>query len=123
MKNKDFISMILGTLSGIPFALGMCMVLLQEWQAMVPGIILGVVGLLGILVTILVRRKMENKPMLNLNLRTIAISLFGIISAMIFGIGVVMSIEWGMMIWGVTVGITGIILLMFLIPMVKGFEK
>lgn len=115
--------MILGTLSGIPFALGMCMVLLQEWQAMTPGIILGVVGLLGILVTILVRRKMENKPMLNLNLRTIAISLFGIISAMIFGIGVVMSIEWGMMIWGVTVGITGIILLMFLIPMVKGFEK
>ena len=34
MKKKDFITLIMSTVGGILFALGMCMALLPEWGAM-----------------------------------------------------------------------------------------
>ena len=33
MKKSSFVAMILGTVSGILFALGMCMALISEWDA------------------------------------------------------------------------------------------
>lgn len=33
MKKSTFVSMILGTIGGILFALGMCMGLIEEWNA------------------------------------------------------------------------------------------
>ena len=44
MKKKDFVTLILSTIGGILFALGMCMALLPEWGAMRQGIVIGVVG-------------------------------------------------------------------------------
>ena len=44
MKKSSFVAMILGTIGGILFALGMCMALITEWNARQPGIVLGVVG-------------------------------------------------------------------------------
>ena len=44
MKKKDFITLIMSTVGGILFALGMCMALLPEWGAMMPGIVIGVIG-------------------------------------------------------------------------------
>ena len=40
--------MILGTIGGILFALGMCMAMIPEWNAFRPGIVIGVIGLIGI---------------------------------------------------------------------------
>ncbi len=39
MKKKNFISMILGTIGGILFAIGMCMCLLPEWNTFQQGIV------------------------------------------------------------------------------------
>ncbi len=44
MKKSSFVAMILGTIGGILFALGMCMALIPEWNAFRPGVIMGVVG-------------------------------------------------------------------------------
>lgn len=33
MKKSNFVAMILGTIGGILFALGMCMTLIPEWNA------------------------------------------------------------------------------------------
>jgi len=41
MKKSSFITLILGTVSGVLFALGMCMALLPEWDAFTEGIIFG----------------------------------------------------------------------------------
>ena len=41
MKKSSFVAMILGTIGGILFALGMCMALIAEWNARQPGIVLG----------------------------------------------------------------------------------
>lgn len=34
MKKKNFVSMIMGTVGGILFAIGMCMCLLPQWNAL-----------------------------------------------------------------------------------------
>ena len=44
MKKSNFVAMILGTIGGILFALGMCMTLIPEWNASRPGVVMGVVG-------------------------------------------------------------------------------
>ena len=44
MKKKDFVTLIMSTVGGILFALGMCMALLPEWGAMAQGIVIGVIG-------------------------------------------------------------------------------
>ena len=50
MKKSTFVAMILGTIGGILFALGMCMALIPEWNAFQPGVVMGVIGalLLGV---------------------------------------------------------------------------
>lgn len=42
MSKKNFVSLILGTIGGVLFALGMCMVMV--WNMLVQGIIVGLVG-------------------------------------------------------------------------------
>lgn len=46
MKKSSFVAMILGTISGIFFALGMCMAMIEEWNTFVPGIVVGCVGII-----------------------------------------------------------------------------
>lgn len=57
MKKSSFVAMVLGTVSGVLFALGMCMALISDWNAFQPGIIFGCVGLVLGLVTVIVWRK------------------------------------------------------------------
>ena len=39
MKKSSFVAMILGTVGGVLFALGMCMALIPEWDAFKPGLV------------------------------------------------------------------------------------
>ena len=41
MKKSNFVAMILGTIGGILFALGMCMALIPEWNAFRQGVVMG----------------------------------------------------------------------------------
>ena len=38
MKKKDFVTLMMSTVGGILFALGICMALLPEWGAMTEGL-------------------------------------------------------------------------------------
>lgn len=122
MKKKDFVTLILSTIGGILFALGMCMALLPEWGVLNQGIVIGVVGVVVLLAMLIVRRKMENKPAIALNTRTIGIFLLGVIGTIVLGIGMCMTMVWNMMVPGVLVGVVGIALILCLIPVVKGLE-
>ena len=119
MKKKDFVTLIMSTVGGILFALGMCMALLPEWGAMMPGIVLGVVILLAM---VLVRRKMDGKPAFVFNGKAIGATLLGVAGAIIFGVGMCMTMVWGMMVPGIIVGIVGIVALLCLIPLIKGLQ-
>lgn len=122
MKKRDFVTLIMSVAGGILFALGMCMALLPEWESMTQGVVMGGVGLLVLLVMLLVRRKMDGKPVIVFNGRAIAATLFGIFSTVVFGVGMCMTMVWNMMVPGVAVGIAGIIMLLGLIPICKGLK-
>lgn len=70
MKKTNFILLILGTISAVMFALGMCMALITEWNACRNGVVLGPAGLTMGLVTVSIQRKMEHKPPIRLNLKS-----------------------------------------------------
>lgn len=123
MSKKNFITLILSTIGGILFALGMCMALLPEWGAFTQGVVIGCVGIVVLLAMLLVRRKMEGKPVLvKLDGKTIGTVVLGIVGALVLGAGMCMVMVWDMMIPGVIVGLVGIVLLLFLIPLVKGIK-
>lgn len=114
--------MILGTIGGILFALGMCMALIPEWDAFRPGIIMGIAGVLVLLIMVLVWRKMEHKEPLRVSAKTIGTTLFGIVGALFFGVGMCLTMVWSHMILGIVIGLVGIVLLLCLIPLVKGLR-
>lgn len=109
MKKSSFVAMILGTVGGILFALGMCMALIPEWNAFNQGIIMGVMGLVVLLVMVLVWRKMEKKSPIHLSAKTIGITLLGIAGALVLGVGMCLTMVWSNMIIGIVVGLVGII--------------
>lgn len=122
MKKKDFVTLIMSAIGGILFALGMCMALLPEWGTMGPGIVMGVIGAVVLLAMVLVRRKMDGKPAIVFNGKAIGTTFLGVIGAIVLGVGMCMTMVWGMMIPGVIVGIVGIVALLCLIPVVKGLK-
>lgn len=123
MKKSTFVAMILGTVGGILFALGMCMALIPEWNAFRPGVIMGVIGAAVLLAMVLVWRKMENKAPVKLSGKTLGATLIGITGALLFGVGMCLTMVWsGYMVVGIIIGIVGIVVLLCLIPFIKGLK-
>lgn len=122
MKKSSFVAMILGTVSGVSFALGMCMALLPQWKLFTEGVILGAVGLVLALITIIVWRKMEKKAPIKLNKKTLFTSVFAVLGALVLGAGMCLCLVWENFILGTVIGVTGIVLLLSLIPVIKGLK-
>lgn len=122
MKKSSFTALVLGTVSGVLFALGMCMALLPEWNLMQQGIITGSIGIVLGLVTIMVWRKMENKPKIRLSKRTIMLVLVGIIGVLAFGAGMCLCMVFDEMVYGIILGLVGIADLLLLVSLIKGVE-
>ena len=120
MKKSSFVAMVLGTVSVVLFALGMCMALIPEWNAFQPGIIFGCVGLLLGLVTLVVWRRMEHKEPIHITGKAVLTALVGIAGALALGVGMCFSMVWGRMVVGIVIGMIGIIVLLCLIPMTRG---
>ena len=122
MKKSSFVALILGTVSGVLFALGMCMALLPEWNAFTEGVILGTVGIVLGIITALIWCKMENKKLPKMNTKNVFRIIYGIIAALVLGIGMCMCLVFEKIIWGTLIGLFGIIMLIALIPMIKGIK-
>ena len=122
MKKSSFVAMIMSTIGGLLGAIGMCMCLLPEWNAFKPGVIMGSLGLLILLAMIFVWRKMENKEPIRLNGKTILTILLGIVGSLLLGVGMCFIMVWSNMVVGIIIGIVGIVLLLSLIPIIKGFK-
>ncbi len=122
MKKKNFVTLIMSTVGGLLFALGMCMGLIPEWNTFWQGIVIGVVGVVILLAMVFVRRKMEGKPMIVLNGKAVGTTLLGVLGAIVFGVGMCMVMVWDMLVWGIIVGIVGIVLLLCPIPVIKGLK-
>ena len=114
--------MIFGTIGGILFALGMCMALIPEWNAFKPGVVMGCSGIVVLLIMVMVWRKMENKAPVKLSGKTIGATLIGIIGALLLGVGMCLTMVWSHMVMGIIIGLVGIVVLLCLIPFIKGLK-
>ena len=122
MKKSSFAAMVLGTVSVVLFALGMCMALLPEWGMRNQGVIAGIIGIVILLADVLIWRKMENKAPIRISGKTVGAVLAGVIGALLLGVGMCLSMIFAQMLLGIVIGIVGIVVLLMLIPLTRGLK-
>ena len=121
MKKKNFVMLVLGTIGGMMFSLGLCMCLLPEWNAFQPGVVCTAAGLVILLALLAVALK-GKKPGKPINWKLVGKVSFGVIGALVMGVGMCMIMVWNLMLPGILVGIVGIVMLLCLIPMFLGLK-
>ena len=122
MQKSSLVALIMGTASGVLFALGMCMSLLPEWNAFKEGILFSTIGMILGIITLLVWCKMENKKLPKMSGKNILRTIYAILAALVLGVGMCMCLVWEQIVWGTLIGLLGIIMLIALIPMIKGIK-
>ena len=122
MKKSSFVALVMGTVSSVLFALGMCMALLPEWNAFKEGVVFGSVGVVLGVITALIWCKMEKKKLPKMSVKNALRVLYTIIAVLALGVGMCLCLVWEQIVWGTLVGLLGIIMLIALIPLIKGFK-
>lgn len=122
MKKSNFVALILGTIGVVFFALGMCMCVLPEWNMFRQGIIAGVAGLVVLLVTVIVWRRMEGKAPIKLSPKTVGSVVVGVLGALLLGVGMCLVMVFSKLALGIVIGLAGIVILLMLIPLTKGIH-
>ena len=88
MKKETLLEIILGTIGGLVFAIGMCMCLIPEWNMFKVGVVVGIIGFIILLAIIPVYRKSHpkktNKP---INWGIVTAWIIGVIGSLIMGFG------------------------------------
>lgn len=115
MKKETLLEIILGTIGGLIFAIGMCMCLVTEWNLLTTGIIVAIIGFIILLCIIPVYRKnhpkKEHDP---INWGIVLTFIIGIIGSLIMGFGMskIMVGESSQtdMLVGLVTGVVGLII-------------
>ena len=115
MKKETLLEIILGTIGGLVFAIGMCMCLMPEWNAFKPGVVTGIIGFIILLGIIPVYRsshpKKTHKP---INRGIVLTWVVGMIGSLIMGFGMskimVGEASTADMVVGLITGIVGLII-------------
>lgn len=121
MKKSAFVNLIIGTVGGLLFALGMCMCLLPEWNAFEIGVVCTAVGAIVLLAQSMVAWIRSGRK-IKINWKIAGKVLYGVFAALVLGVGMCMILVWNRMLPGILVGIVGIVLLLMLIPMCLGLK-
>ena len=98
MKKSNFVALILGTIGIVVFALGMCMCMLPAWDMFRQGIVCGIIGLVVLLLTLLIWRKMEGKAPVKISAKTLGAAAMGVLGALLLGVGMWLSMVVGKMV-------------------------
>lgn len=123
MKKSQFIKLIICVVAGLLFSVGMCMCLLPEWNSFTLGIVLASIGGIALVIMGIIAYAKKAKDRSPINWKAVGKIAYGVVSALILGLGMCMIMVWGLMLWGIIVGIVGIVMLLFLIPMFLGLKK
>lgn len=114
MKKDTLLEIILGTVGGLIFAFGMCMCLVETWNAFTLGVIFAIIGFIVLLFIIPVYKKThpkkEHKP---IDKGLLTTWIIGVIGALIMGFGmskILISGENKLNILGIICGIIGLLI-------------
>lgn len=115
MKKETLLEIILGTIGGLVFAIGMCMCLIPEWNMFKTGVIISVIGFIILLGIIPVYKKShpkkEHKP---INWGIVITWTAGVVGSLIMGFGMskimVGETSTSDMIIGIITGVVGLII-------------
>lgn len=88
MKKDTLLTIILGTVGGLIFAIGMCMCLVKEWEMFIPGVVTSIIGFIILLCIIpIVRKNMPKKERGPINWGLVLTWTVGVIGSLIMGFG------------------------------------
>ena len=88
MKRDTLLSIILGTIGGLIFSVGMCMCLVTEWNMFTPGVIVTIIGFIILLCIIPIYRKDHPKKERGpINWGLVITWTVGVIGSLILGVG------------------------------------
>ena len=79
-------------------------------------------GLALALVTVAVWRKMEGKAPIQISGKTVLTVAVSVVGALALGVGMCFTMVWSQLALGIAIGLAGIVVLLCLIPMVKGLR-
>ena len=133
MKKETLLEIILGTIGGLVFAIGMCMCLIPEWNMFKAGVITTIIGFIILLCIIPVYRKAnpkkekEHKP---INWGIVLTWTIGVIGVLLMGFGMskimVGKADTADMIIGLITGVIGLIICVLNYPIyayIKGNKE
>lgn len=131
MKKETLLEIILGTVGGLIFAIGMCMCLIPEWNLFKAGVITTVIGFLILLCIIPIYRKEHpRKPHGPINWELVITFGVGIVGSLLMGFGMskimVGTPEKADMIVGLVTGVVGLLICVLNYPIyayIKGSKE
>ena len=115
MKKETLLEIILGTIGGLVFAIGMCMCLLPEWDMFTAGVVTTIIGFIILLCIIPIYRKehpkKEHGP---INWGLVLTFVVGIVGSLLMGFGMSLIMVGTAtktdMIVGLITGVVGLII-------------
>jgi len=116
MKKETLLEIILGTIGGLVFAIGMCMCLIPEWNLFTAGVVVAIIGFIILLGIIPVYRKEHPKKISNkkTDWGLVLTWVIGVVGSLIMGFGMskimVGSPEKMDMIVGMVTGVVGLLI-------------
>ena len=115
MKKETLLEIILGTIGGLVFAIGMCMCLIPEWNLFKAGVVTAIIGFVLLLCIIPIYRKEHPKKARGpINWELITVFGIGIIGSLLMGFGMskimVGTPETADMVIGLITGVVGLLI-------------
>lgn len=131
MKKDTLLEIVLGTIGGLVFAIGMCMCLVAEWNMFKPGVVVSIIGFLILLCIIPIFKKSHpRKQHAPVNWGIVATWTIGIVGSLIMGFGMskimVGDASTTDMIIGLVTGVIGLIICVLNYPIyayIKGNKE
>ena len=114
MKKDTLLEIILGTIGGLVFAVGMCMCLIPEWSLFNVGVVVAIIGFIILLCIIPVYRKSHpKKEHAPINFGIVLTWVIGVIGALVMGFGMsrvmIDDASSSDMLVGITLGVIGLL--------------
>ncbi len=121
MKKDTLLEIILGTIGGLIFAVGMCMCLIPEWDLFNVGVVVSILGFIVLLCIIPVYRNSHPKKVHDkINWGIVFTWIIGVVGALVMGFGMsrvmVDNPKGTDMLIGIVVGVIGLLICVFNYP-------